>query len=165
MIRKKELKITKENMKEEYVKDICKWKYLGKYSVYNMMPFKKLVESQNSILDKEKSKNYFCYLKKKEVVGYTRIYLVDEDTAYVGIRVKPKYCGRGYGEYLLRDTINTARKKYPKYKIGLEVRTFNKRAIRLYKRIGFIKVNQLNKKDNDGNIIKFNLMELIEDDR
>ncbi len=163
MIRKNELKITKDNMNEEYVKDICKWKYLGKYSVYNMAPFKELVETKNSILDKVKSKSFICYLKNKELIGFTRIYLVNENTAYIGIRLKPKYCGKGYGEYLLRDTIKVAKKKYPNYTIGLEVRIFNKRAIKLYKRVGFVKVNQINKKDSNGNIIKFNLMELKED--
>ncbi|MHB1394292.1 MAG: GNAT family N-acetyltransferase [Clostridia bacterium] len=51
--------------------------------------------------------------------------------------MRPTLCGQGYGRYIMKVLIDESKLGYPDTKIALEVRVFNRRAIRCYESIGF----------------------------
>lgn len=54
---------------------------------------------------------------------------------YIGL--KPTFCGKGYGKDIMKLLIKESKKRYPQYPVTLEVRSFNKRAIKCYLDVGF----------------------------
>ena len=65
-----------------------------------------------------------------------------QDKAFIGIGLKPSLCGKGIGGNVMKLLIGECNKRFPNYLVALEVRSFNKRAIRCYENIGF----EINKK-------------------
>lgn len=55
----------------------------------------------------------------------------------VGLGLKPSPCGQGLGNILMELLKSECKKRYGSKKIVVEVRSFNKRAIRCYERAGF----------------------------
>ncbi len=51
--------------------------------------------------------------------------------------VNPDYCNRGYGTKILKTAVEISNNLYPGAHIYLQVRTWNKRAIRCYEKVGF----------------------------
>ena len=80
------------------------------------------------------------------------------DKAFVGIGLKPEYCGKGYGYKILSDGMDKIIKRYPQKELYLEVRSWNLRAIKLYKKVGFVFV-----KNEIRNNCKYTIMKYIND--
>ena len=154
-------KIVKDCMKEEYAKQIIDWNYEGEYTVYNLPSYEECKNKSYSITRKDKKDNYTVYIIDGEVVFYSNMKLMDNNKIYIGVGLKPKYCGKGLGNYFIEDSINNIKNKYPNSILFLEVRSFNKRAIKAYEKIGFKITNKLIKKDRLGNDTEFIEMELV----
>ena len=150
----------KDCMKEEYAKQICSWIYEDKYSDYNLTSYEECKEKRYGITREEEKNNYIVYLIDDEVVFYSYMKLMDNNKLYIGEGLKPDFCGNGYGNYFLRDSINEMRKRYPNTTFFLEVRSWNKRAIKSYEKIGFKKTNVVISKDRLGNDTEFVEMEM-----
>jgi len=63
--------------------------------------------------------------------------MAQKDFVLVGLGLKPSLCGQGLGNILMELLKNECKKRYGGKKIALEVRSFNKRAIKCYERAGF----------------------------
>lgn len=133
-----EINFIVENMTEAFAKDICGWKYDGEYSVYNYPSWDVIVQSKWAITIEEKRRKQFKVVvdDNKNLCGYFRI-LPNEDDVIIGIGLKPSLCGRGLGKKFMDIVKGECNKKYPMMNITLEVRCFNERAIKCYKRAGF----------------------------
>ena len=59
----------------------------------------------------------------------------------IGLGIKPNLCSKGLGFNFLCEGINFAKNKLLAKSIRLTVASFNKRAIKVYKRAGFEKVH------------------------
>lgn len=117
--------------------EICSWKYEGEYSIYNY-PKWDIVESQKwAIAVNEKRKSQFLSVvdENSKLCGYIR-FIENNDNVVVGLGLNPSFCGQGLG-YKLMNLIKKENKKRYNKDIILEVRDFNKRAIKLYKNSGF----------------------------
>lgn len=125
------------NMDEKTAKKIIDWKYDDEYAEYNMDSYEELKKRNASILDPQKSSNFLCYYKAGELVGYTNTMKKANNELFLGIGLAPEFCGKGLGKDILLHTINIAKEKYPDLKIGLQVRSWNKRAIKCYQNAGF----------------------------
>ena len=64
------------------------------------------------------------------------------------------------GEYFLNDSIEDLKVRYPEYTLYLEVRSWNKRAIKSYEKLGFKVTNVKVSKDRLGNDTEFIEMEM-----
>ncbi len=64
----------------------------------------------------------------------------------VGLGLKSLLCGQGLGNVLMELLKNECKKRYGSKKIAVEVRSFNKRAIKCYKKAGF-KITNVYQKD------------------
>ena len=115
---------------------ICQWNYTDEYSVYNLLPYSELKEKKQGFFDPEKYKNYRTYYDGDVLIGYTNI-AKKGDEIFIGIGVKPELCSMGYGEKILRLACEIANEMYPDKILALNVRSWNKRAIACYKKVGF----------------------------
>ncbi|MDR2367523.1 MAG: ribosomal protein S18-alanine N-acetyltransferase [Deltaproteobacteria bacterium] len=70
------------------------------------------------------------------LVGLSLSWMLPPECHLLNLMVHPNLWGRGLGKFLVNDLIETA-KSNKAYKIILEVKVGNKRAERLYKRVGF----------------------------
>ena len=122
---------------EELAKEITTWKYEGDYSIYNLPSWDEIINKQISLCKKEKRENFIGYAdSKNNLVGFVN--LLDEgQSVFFGIGIKPEYCGIGIGKQIISMALDECKRRYPSKPIILEVRSWNKRAIRCYESQGF----------------------------
>jgi len=127
-----------EDLTEICAKEICSWKYNDEYSIYNYPEWDKMLNERWSITVEEKRKNEFNAIVDdcNNLCGYIR--LVDKkEHVLIGIGLKPSLCGQKLGNVIMEIVKQQCKKKYASKKIILEVRSFNERAIKCYKKAGF----------------------------
>ncbi len=125
--------ILTENEKNE----ICNWKYDGKYAIYNLKPQTELINNKEGIYNPDNAENYYAFYENDLFVGY--INMVERNNKFsIGIAVKPELCSKGYGRQMLTICSEIAGNITPGKPLGLQVRTWNKRAVRCYKKAGFV---------------------------
>lgn len=126
-----------KNMSEDILREIIAWKYEGEFAEYNLDSYESLKKRKSSMIDPNKAKNYICFFNQNELIGYTNLIERENGDLFLGIGVAPKYCSKGIGKELLIDTISKAKEKYAGKSIVLQVRSWNKRAIACYTKVGF----------------------------
>ena len=154
-------KITQMNT--DIGKEISEWKYDGDYAIYNLESYDVLKERGAGITVEKKWKNYYCFFNEnsEELLAYLNIMQKPSGDVFIGIGVKPEYCGKGMGKDFLEYGVNKAKEIYPDKKITLEVRSWNARAIKCYQNVGFKIIESITKEDHSGNIAEFILMEYV----
>lgn len=155
------MKFVIKNMEQDIVKQIIAWKYEGMYSEYNMDSYEELIMKNSSIINPEKRNNYLCYFENNELIGYTNTVLRKRGDVFLGIGIAPIHCGKGMGAEILRHSISEAKKKYPNNKITLQVRSWNKRAIKCYEKVGFSTTKIAVEKDHNNIETEFVFMEYM----
>ena len=81
---------------------------------------------------------YFCFGENAQVPGGRDANLyAGEDVVDIGLGMKPDLTGKGMGEIFFQAGIAFATEELNSKMFRLSVATFNERAIRLYKNIGF----------------------------
>ena len=85
-----------------------------------------------------------------KIIGYAHLSFASKPSRVhscgFGIVINQLYQNKGHGEYLMKETIKLA-KDMGKKKIWLHVYDFNKPAIKLYKRLGFIQEGLFKKEE------------------
>lgn len=81
----------------------------------------------------------FTLLFKDEIIGYVFYHGVADEMVIINIAIKPCYQGRGWGEYLLVESMNTMHAKGVK-SFYLDVRVSNHKARMLYEKHGFLAI-------------------------
>lgn len=139
-----ELKL--ENLTEDYAKQICNWKYESKYSIYNFPKWDVILSQNWGIAIESKRKNEFAAVINEpgSLCGYIR-FINNNDYVLLGFGLKPSLCGQGFGDNFMELLKNECNRRYGNKKIILEVRSFNERAIKCYKKAGFKIVDLYNK--------------------
>lgn len=153
------MKLRLGDFTETHAKEICDWKYYGEYSIYNYPEWNRISNEKWGITIEEKRKSEFSAVVDDYdcFCGYIR--LVDKnDYILIGIGLKLSLCGQGLGNTLMEIVKQQCKKVYPGKKVILEVRSFNERAIKCYKRAGF-KVEDTYKKDTPLGYSEFVRME------
>lgn len=115
---------------------ICAWKYPGEYAVYDMPPYAVMSLWKMSFMNPAREKNFRAFYDGDILVGFVNIKEEDERVC-IALGVHPDLCGRGYGRQMLKDACEIAKALYPEKSLYLEVRTWNRRAIRCYQKAGF----------------------------
>jgi RimJ/RimL family protein N-acetyltransferase len=123
---------------EEYAREVCSWKYEGQYEVYNIVSWgTALRERWNITLKDKRESEYVAVMAGNELAAFGRI-APRGGMVYIGIGLKPSWCGRGFGADIMNLLVYEARGRYPGRAVALEVRTFNKRAVKCYMKAGFV---------------------------
>lgn len=140
------MKLSLSKFTIENAKEICNWKYEGEYAIYNYPDYNKAFNERWAITVEEKRKNEFFSIinEYKGLCGYVRFQVKDNDILF-GIGLKPSLCGQGFGNTVMGLIKEKCKELYPKKDIVLEVRTFNKRAIKCYEKAGFKEFDRYNK--------------------
>lgn len=116
------------------VEDILKWEYEGIYSFYNNSIDKEKVEWIKSFIDSDN--NFSIYSEHDDLVGNCSFYYIEEFFC-VGVQMRPDITGKGFGTEFVKSVIDFGKQKYNFSYIDLTVAKFNKRAIKIYERLGF----------------------------
>lgn len=145
----------------DILKEIISWKYANEYSKYDLESYDELKKRNASIVREENKENYLCYFKQGVLVGYTNTIKKENGEVFLGVGVRPNLCNKGIGTQILKHSIQRAKSIYPDSKIWLQVRSWNKRAIRCYEKVGFKIVNNIVTQDYKGEQVEFIIMELI----
>ena len=146
---------------EDYAKEICSWRYEGEYSIYNLSDWDTVVKNGwNLSIGRKRKLEFIAILLNDELISYGRISL-KADKAYIGIGLKPSFCGKGYGKNIMKLLIEECKRRFPNNTLALEVRSFNKRAINCYKNVGFEIKDKYIKKTFNSSEDEFYYMEYI----
>mgnify|MGYP006296182899 CR=1 FL=1 len=137
-------------MNEKYANEIAyNWKYDGIYSFYDITADK---EDLKEFLDPESWEDTFAVLDEfEELIGFYSFYF-KSDIMWIGFGLKPNLTGEGHGSDFVLSGIKYGLKKYNYKKdyLMLAVAKFNKRAIKVYKKIGFKIVEEYLQETNGG---------------
>lgn len=124
------------SLSEDAKRQICAWTYTGEYDLYNLPAYEEMQARQIGFMNPKCEKNYRGFWDGSRLVGFINL-LEEEKEVFVGIGVDPELCGRHYGQRILLQAYEISKKRYPGKPLYLEVRTWNKRAIRCYEKAGF----------------------------
>lgn len=127
-----------EILTEEYAIEMCKWKYHGEYSVYNIPSREIITQEKRDISNqKERVNQFYAFTDENRILcGVIRIQ-DKKDWLKLGLGLKPELCGLGLGDEFIKHILNLCKELHPNKKIVLDVRTFNIRAIKCYQKAGF----------------------------
>ncbi|MGM9619399.1 MAG: GNAT family N-acetyltransferase [Oscillospiraceae bacterium] len=128
--------MTHRCLTEEDKREICAWKYGGEYAVYDLPPYEAMRQAGLGFADPGKAKQYLGFWRGDALIGFVNI-LEEAAEVFIGLGVRPDCCGKGYGCEILREAYRIAKARYPAKPLYLEVRTWNRRAIRCYEKAGF----------------------------
>jgi ribosomal-protein-alanine N-acetyltransferase len=140
-------------MTQEQAEDIAKnWHYNDIYSFYDMDADEEdLVE----FLDpKQRAESMFVVINAQDIIGYFSFNRVDKDTIDIGLGMNPNLTGSGKGVVFLNGGLEFAKYKYNPKRFTLSVATFNHRAIKVYKKVGFEEVDTF-MQDTNGSSFEF----------
>lgn len=94
----------------------------------------------NAIMKKNNA-SYYVKTRWGKIIGYLGYMGVMPECDIFGFAISKEHRGKGYGEKLLRKFFKKAKRKGYK-KVFLDVRTQNDKAIKLYEKLGFVKINR-----------------------
>jgi [ribosomal protein S18]-alanine N-acetyltransferase len=134
------------------------WHYEGDYSFYDIEADKNdLVE----FLDPESRGNtMFSVHKEDELVGFFSVNKMAAGYYDIGLGMRPDLTGCGMGSEFLKAGIDFVKSRFSPVKIMLSVATFNERAIKVYRKIGFQDLDTF-KQDTNGGTYEFLRMEYV----
>ncbi|WBW95987.1 GNAT family N-acetyltransferase [Oceanirhabdus sp. W0125-5] len=131
----------KSEMRLEYrvpiksdVEDILTWEYEGIYSFYNNNVSKEKIEFIKSFIDSDN--DFSIYNEFNELIGNCSFYYIGEFFC-LGVQMRPTITGKGFGTEFVKSIIEFGKEKYNLSYIDLTVAKFNKRAIKVYDKLGF----------------------------
>ncbi|QPC48302.1 GNAT family N-acetyltransferase [Mangrovibacillus cuniculi] len=144
-------------MTQEQAEEIAyTWHYDGVYSFYNMEADE---EDLAEFLDPAVRKgSVYAVSIAQDLVGFLSMNRVREDTIDIGLGLKPELTGRGAGAEFMTAGLNFIQKEFGVDKVTLAVATFNQRAIKLYRNVGFEDVEVFMQETN-GSTYEFLRME------
>jgi len=138
-------------MNKEYAYEIAyNWKYDGAYSFYDMTADE---DDLKDFLNEDSWQGqYFAVLNdRSELIGFY-LFIFECGTMWIGFGLKPELTGRKIGAEFVIEGINFGVKRfgYKKNSVMLAVASFNKRAIKVYEKIGFKSEEKYIQKTNGG---------------
>ncbi|HHY10842.1 MAG TPA: GNAT family N-acetyltransferase [Firmicutes bacterium] len=139
---------TFEKMRLTHALDIIAWEYPPPYEAYNLqgsaLALAKLTEgSYVSVFWEGKLAGFFCYgsaARLKTTLDH-KLY-DDENYLDVGLGLRPRFCGRGWGAKFVTAGLKHAQDLFWQGGFRLTVAANNVRALKVYEKVGFQKTGQ-----------------------
>ena len=123
-------------MDEREREAVSAWTYEGAYAIYNLPPYAEQKARRMALGNPETMRYYHAYYDGALLIGFTKLTEGEREVS-VGVGVEPGLCGRGYGRRILLRAAALSQALYPGKPLSLEVRTWNRRAVRCYEKAGF----------------------------
>lgn len=134
----------KSNMTKDFAVEAIQWKYEKPYDLYNN-------ELNSEAIDEMLNNSYFAIVSEdNELIGYyctgksaqvpagNKINAYEMDNLDIGVGMKPNLTGKGFGTTFFTFILQNIQRSNTISPMRLTVATFNKRAIRLYEKFGFV---------------------------
>lgn len=116
-------------------REVYGWRYEGAYSFYDMS---RNPEDFEAMVDPEgRERFYSAFGSYGALAGFFSFIDEGDGELTVGLGLEPGLTGRGLGETFVRSGLEFGRDALGAGRFGLSVATFNRRAIKVYERIGF----------------------------
>ncbi|GMQ55822.1 GNAT family protein [Vallitalea sediminicola] len=149
------MKIEFRKPNEKDAKEIVDWKYEGIYSFYNNDKTEAKKQWASNIHNEKDT--YVIYNQKKQLIGNC-CFNFDEDSITFGVQMRPDMTGKGLGTEIVTQILDFGRERYHFKEIELLVAKFNKRAIRIYEKLGFNVIDEFiwNVNDEEKEFIAMN---------
>lgn len=116
---------------------ICAWRYPGEYGVYDFPSLAEMAEQGTGFMAPGACGNYLGWHGEGTLIGFTKLQ-AEEKGIFVGIGVNPAHLSQGWGRRILEKAALLCQERWPGKPLYLIVRTWNQRAIRCYKKAGFV---------------------------
>jgi [ribosomal protein S18]-alanine N-acetyltransferase len=127
-------------MSQEQAEEIAfQWHYDGEYSFYDMESDRE--DLAEFINQETRGNSVFSVFNDNELIGFFSVSKVDERVYDIGLGMRPDLTGKGIGFKFLKSGIEFLESEYKPKRITLSVATFNQRAIKVYKKMGFNEQN------------------------
>jgi ribosomal-protein-alanine N-acetyltransferase len=144
-------------MNEEEARAIVAWRYEAPYDFYDMANDPEGLEEL--LGPPERRSGYFAARQRGELVGFVcfgpggqvpSFDYADDGSLDIGLGLRPDLTGRGLGLEFLVAVLEFGRRHFAPTGFRLAVATFNERAIRVYERAGFRRVEVFTHHTNGG---------------
>jgi ribosomal protein S18 acetylase RimI-like enzyme len=142
------MKLQIKNMKQELALEILNWKYEKPYDYYNNDPatedLKELLDGTYFALvnDEWDLMGFFCIGKNAQMPDGHQYGVYVEPYLDIGFGMNPELTGKGHGYEFCSFILKSIEEKYKKTRFRLTVAKFNARAIHLYEKLGFEKMEE-----------------------
>jgi ribosomal-protein-alanine N-acetyltransferase len=136
-----------EPMSDEQARAVAAWRYEAPYDFYDMANdpagLEELLgpperrEGYCAVLSDGELVGFFCYGPEGQLPTFD---YPDDGSVDVGLGLKPDLTGKGLGLEFVRAGLRFGRHRFSPVGFRLSVATFNERAIQIYERAGFRRV-------------------------
>lgn len=139
------MRLLKSKMTKDFAVETLHWKYEKPYDLYNNELNSEAIDellgnAYFAIVDQDNELiGYFCTGISAQVPAGNKISAYTEEQIDIGIGLKPNLTGKGFGTTFFSFILHDIQGTHPNTNLRLTVATFNKRAIRLYEKFGFVK--------------------------
>lgn len=126
-------------MEEMHGRQICRWRYPHPYDCYDWPAWEKMAQQSYEFADPGiREEQYEAVLDQAGALcGYAQFFPLTGWTR-LGLGLRPDLCGRGLGSDFARAVAERAIRRDASRRIDLEVLASNVRAIRAYRKAGFV---------------------------
>lgn len=153
------MKLNIKHMNYDNAKIISRWIYPEPYSIYSMDESDSCInELLNndyfSVSDCEDNLvGYYCFCESAQVPAGKQLGTYDnKNITDIGLGMKPNLCGKGLGFDFLCNCLKFARNQLSAKGFRLTVAAFNERAVKVYEKAGFKKINSFERISDAGKV-------------
>ena len=135
-------------MTTPFAASIAQWHYPDEYAFYDL---DQDPEDREEFLDPATwNGRLFAVLDEQgDLVGFFS-FEPSCDAVEIGLGLRPDLTGLGHGEAFVHAGLRFARRTFGRSTFRLSVAVFNRRAIRLYERVGFVAAGSFPQRTNGG---------------
>ncbi len=139
-------------MTEEDGQAICDWRYPAPYELFKWPSWESMVREGREYADERIRREQYMAVRNElngQLVGYVQLFPMDR-TLRIGMGLRPDCCDRGWGKVLTEMVVQEAQRREPGVEIDLEVEKWNRRAIRVYEKSGFVVADEYERRASHG---------------
>lgn len=135
----------KEKMTKKRALQILNWSYEPPYDFYNNevteIAIHELISGDYQVVVDETTDlvGFYCVGGPAQVFAGLLVGVYESPCVDVGFGMRPELTGQGYGGDFVSFILKDVRSQHGDETLRLTVATFNKRAIHLYEKLGFVK--------------------------
>jgi ribosomal-protein-alanine N-acetyltransferase len=145
-----------EQMTQEEAEAVADWRYERPYDFYDA----RADEEDLALLlsaERRADRTFAAKDGSGEMIGFFT-YGREDDAIVVGLGLRPDLTGHGLGVPFVAAGLDFARERFAPRRFRLSVASFNKRAIKVYERAGFVRTRSFDHETNGG-VFRFVEME------
>jgi len=141
--------MTIAQMTQAEAETIADWRYEPPFDFYDTRADEEQVEH---LLDAERRSDRAFSVRDEggDLVGFFTFTPADDGAIVVGLGLRPDLTGRGLGHSFVEEGLAFARGRFAPERFRLSVAEFNRRAIKVYARVGFARTRSFVHETNGG---------------